>query len=217
MRINTRSVKKLAACLGICFLIAVTESFAQISFQIVPGKQAGAITARTSEADLRKIYGSQNVRSGEVVLGEGETVPGTIIYPNDPLKRLEIAWKNTKAKKSPDFVQFWGEKSLWKIAPGIGLGTSLKNLEQINGKGFVLFGFEWDYAGTVVSWSGGRLARRFGKNGELVTLRLNPQTFDNKALEKDLLAVAGDAEFSSKNKSMQKINPRIYSVIVKFP
>ncbi len=216
MNINIFLIKKLSACICICICIAVTDSFAQTSFQIIPGVKAGAINARTSEADLRKIYGSKNVRSGEIGLGEGETVPGAIIYPNDPRKRLEIAWKNTKLRKFPEFVQFSGEKSAWKITPGISLGTSLKTLEQINGKSFVLLGFEWDYSGSVVSWNGGKLSRRFGNESEIVLLRLSPQTY-NKALEKDLNAVVGDGEFSSKNKSMQKINPQVYFIIVKFP
>jgi hypothetical protein len=215
MSINITSIKKLAACFCICFFIAAANSFAQTSFQIVPGVNVGAINARTSEADLRKIYGSKNVRSGEVGLGEGETVPGTIIFPNSPNKRLEIAWKDTKKKKSPDFVQFGGEKSLWKIAPGIGIGTSLRTLEQINGKSFVLLGFEFDYSGTVVSWNGGNLARPFGNDGNFVTLRLMPVTYD-KISQKYMDSVVGDGEFSSKNKSMQKLNPKVYSVIVKF-
>lgn len=217
MSINKEPIKKLLACFCLCFFASALNAFAQTSFQIVPGAKVGAITARTSEADLRRIYGSKNVRSGEVGLGEGETVPGTILFPNDPRRRLEIAWKNAKTKKSPDFVQFSGEKSFWQIAPGIGLGTSLKTLERINGRGFTLLGFQWDYSGTVVSWNGGKLARRFGKDNEFVTLRLSPRTYENKALAKDLDAVVGDGEFSSKNKSMQKINPEIYFVIVKFP
>ena len=217
MSINMRSIRKLSACFCICFFIAASDSFAQTSFQIIPGKKVGAITSRTSEADLRKIYGSKNVQSGEVGLGEGETVPGTIIYPNDPRKRLEIAWKNTKMRKFPEFVQFFGEKSFWQITPGISLGTSLKTLEQINGKSFVLLGFQWDYSGTIISWNSGKLSRRFGKDSQLVTLRLSPQTFNSKALEKDLNAVIGDGDFCSKNKSMQKINPKVYFVIVKFP
>jgi len=215
MSINIKSIKKLAACFCICFFIAVANSFAQTSFQIIPGVKVGAITAQTSEADLKKIYGSKNVQSGDVGLGEGETVPGTIIYPNSPNKRLEIAWKDTEKKKSPDFVQFGGEKSLWKIAPGISIGTSLKTLEQINGKSFVLLGFGWDYSGTVVSWKGGKLARKFGDDGKFVTLRLIPVTYD-KLSRKYTDSVIGDGEFSSKHKSMQKLNPKVYSVIVKF-
>ena len=213
---NIKSIQKLAA--GFCALIfiAAVDCAAQTSFQIVPGVKAGAITARTSEADLRKIYGSKNVQSGEIGIGEGETVPGAIIYPNDPLRRLGIAWKDTKMKRFPDFVQFSGDRSLWKISPGIGLGTSLKTLEKINGRGFTLLGFQWDYSGTVVSWKGGKLSRVFGKDSKFVTLMLNPPIY-NKALEKDLNAVVGDGEFASKNKSMQKINPRVYYVVVKFP
>jgi len=215
MSINIKSVKKLSACLCICFFIAVSNSFAQTSFQIIPGVKVGAINAQTSETDLKKIYGSKNVQSGEIGLGEGETVPGTIIYPNSPDKRLEIGWKDIKGKKFPDFVQFGGEKSLWKIAPGISIGTSLKTLEQINGKSFVLLGFEFDYSGTVVSWNGGKLARKFGNDGKFVTLRLMPVTYD-KLSQKYMDSVIGDGEFSSKNKSMQKLNPKVYSVIVEF-
>lgn len=216
MSMNTKFIKNLAACFCICFVIAAGSAFAQTSFQIVPGVKFGAITARTSEADLKKIYGSKNVRRGDVGLGEGETVPGTIVFPNDPMKRIEIAWKNEKTRKSPDFIQFGGEKSLWKLAAGIGAGTSLKTIERINGKSFTLYGFGWDYSGTVVSWNGGKLARSFGKDGKLVTLRLNPGDFA-KALEKDYEATIGDGEFSSKNKSMQKLNPTVYHVIVNFP
>lgn len=216
MKTAVKSIKKLSAAFFICFFAAAANSFAQTSYQIIPGEKVGAITARTSEADLKKIYGSRNVQSGDVGLGEGETVPGTIIYPNDQRKRLEIAWKNTKLRKNPDFVQFSGDASLWKTSQGISLGTSLKTLERVNGKSFVLLGFGWDYAGTVVSWNGGKLARLMNKNGNLLTLRLSPQTSADNALAEDGDSVDGDVEFSSKNKSMQKINPQVYFVIVNF-
>lgn len=209
------SMKKLPTVFCIILLIGVVNAFAQVSFQIVPGVKAGAITARTTEADLRRIYGSRNVLIEEVGIGEGETVPGAIIYPNDPTRRLEIVWKDAKGKKNPDYVQFSGEKSLWKITNGVTLGTSLKTLEKMNGRAFTLLGFEWDYAGTVTSWKGGKLARTFGKNRDIVTLLLNPPNYENSALQKDYEAVSGDVEFSSKHKSMQKINPVVYYVIVK--
>ena len=37
------------------------------------------------------------------------------------------------------------------------LGTRLGRLTQLNGRPFTLSGFGWDYAGTVISWNGGRL------------------------------------------------------------
>ena len=216
MSIYIKFVKNLSAVFCIVFSIAAADAFAQkISFQIVPGVKAGAITARTTEADLRRIYGSRNVLSEEVGIGEGETVPGAVIFPNDPQRRLEIVWKDAKRKRNPDYVQFFGSKSLWQVSPGITLGTTLKTLEKINGRGFSLLGFGWDYAGTVTSWKGGKLSRAFGKDSKLVTLLLSPEREIDKNLEKDYEAVIGDGEFSSKNKSMQRLNPEVYMVIVK--
>lgn len=96
------------------------------------------------------------------------------------------------------------------------MGTSLKELEEINGKSFVLAGFEWDYSGAVFSWENGKLAKLFGNKGERGALRLSPKDFD-KVPRKDSDAVAGDGEFSSKNEAMQRINPRVYFIYLDFP
>lgn len=207
---------KICILLGIWLLTSVFNSFAQTSYTIVPGVSVGEITARTSKADLIRIYGSKNVRDAKIGLGEGEAVPGTVIFPNIPSKKLEIVWKDKKSKKSPEFIQLYGDKSLWKTKEGISLGTSLKELEKINGKPFVLAGFEWDYSGAFFSWNDGKLAKPFGNEGEKATLRLSPKDFD-KVLRKDLDAVVGDGQFSSANKAMQRINPRVYFMIVTFP
>lgn len=212
---NMKIINKIFICFSLCFFLGGINSFAQTSYTIVPGVKFGDITARTSEADLKRIYGEKNVESGEVGLGEGETLPGTILFPNDPNKTVAIAWKNEKTRKSPDFIQFAGDKSFWKISNGVTLGTSLKTLEQLNGKGFVLYGFQWDYSGELNSWNRGKLARTFGNKNEIVLLRLNPDY--DKASEKDLKAVVGDGNFSSKHKVMQKLNPKVDFIIVRFP
>jgi hypothetical protein len=210
MKKNVRKLERFFACLGICFIFGLTGAIAQ-TYTIVPGVRFGAITARTSEADLKRIYGRDNVRDVEVGLGEGETMPGTVVFPNDESKKIEIVWKDQKRKRSPDFIQFYGDRSVWKTSDGIGLGTSLKVLEKLNGRGFTLAGFQWDYSGTVLSWRGGKLARLFG---DKVTLRLNPNY--DKGPEKDLNAVMGDGGFPSKHKSMQRLNPKVDFMAVHF-
>lgn len=207
---------KFCFVFGICFLICVIDLSAQTSYTIVPGVRIGEITARTSKADLIRIFGSKNVRDAKIGLGEGETVPGTVIFPNNPSKSLEIVWKDKKSKKSPDFIQLSGDKSLWKTKEGIRLGTSLKELEKLNGKSFVLAGFEWDYSGAHFSWEGGKLAKAFGNKGEKLALRLSPKDYE-KVPRKDADAVLGDGEFSSANEAMQRINPRVYFIYVDFP
>jgi len=79
-----------------------------------------------------------------------------------------------------------------------------------------LTGFGWDYAGTVVSWSGGKLEQEFEKGGRVVLLRLSDQT-DYAASGEDAGTVLGDRDFPSNNRVMQKINPKVYQLIVEFP
>ncbi len=202
-------------CLLIC-IFGVSTTFAQNDFQIIPGIRAGAITSRISESQLKRIYGSKNVRSTRVGLGEGETVSGTVIFPNNSNKKIEIVWKNKRSKRNPEFIQLTGKSSIWKTTDGIGLGTSLKILERINGKSFTLAGFAWDYGGTVYSWDKGKLARIFGDESQKVTLRLGSESF-KKISEKEYESIMGDNGFSSDNTVMQKLNPVVYQMIFRFP
>ena len=140
MNMNLKQIKKIFVCFYLVLLAAVSSSLAQTSYTIIPGVRVGPITKRTSEADLKRIYGKGNVKDTEVGLGEGETVPGTVLFPDDPKRMIEIVWKDQKRKRSPESIHFYGEKKLWKTSEGIGLGTSLKELERLNGRGFELAG-----------------------------------------------------------------------------
>lgn len=203
-----------AAC---CFILSVTDLHAQNSYVIVPGVKVGGITRNSSESDLKRIYGRRNVRDTQVDLGEGEMETGTAIYPNDSAKTIEIVWKDAARKRFPKRIQLTGDaRSIWKTRHGITLGTSLKQLERINGRTFELLGFGWDYAGTVVSWKGGKLERAFGKDNEAITIRLGDSP-NQKLSVAESESVMGDREFSSGNRVMRKINPKIYQIIISFP
>ena len=101
-------------------------------------------------------------------------------------------------------------KSRWETTDGISLRTSLKELEQLNGKPFRLFGFDVDYEGTVRSWEGGNLAKELGDSGVFIRLKPSKKT---RATSDELNTVAGAAEFLSNNPVMQKANPEIYQII----
>src|SRR5215217_6701264 len=53
------------------------------SWQIIPGRSAGPLTATSSEADLEKRYGTSAVKPVRIELGEGESTPGTVLFPGD--------------------------------------------------------------------------------------------------------------------------------------
>ena len=168
----------------------------------------GKINSKISEADLIRIYGPKSVIQGTLDVGEGETMPATIIFASLPQRRLEIAWKDEPGRKLPARIQIEGNKSLWHTTQGITLGTSLKTLEKLNDKPFLLAGFGWDYSGTVTSWNQGHLEQSL----KSIVLRLAPPE-RNEVPSKDEEGVEGDGNFSSAEPSMQKINPVVYQII----
>lgn len=180
---------------------------------IVPGMQAGPITAVTTLADLRRIYGDANVRVEEVDVGEGETAPGATVYPDDSLRRVQVAFRDS-AGTVPRFVTIRGDTSAWHTDAGVTLGTRLSRLAQLNGRPFVLLGFGWDYAGTVVSWNGGRLAPGDSGAGRFI-VRLRPTVTGPVAdsLARDVL---GDREYASDRPSMARLEPAVYELLTIF-
>jgi hypothetical protein len=46
----------------------------------------------------------------------------TILFPNDPARRLKIQWKNKKARRNPDIINIEDEHSTWSVA-GVSIGT----------------------------------------------------------------------------------------------
>jgi hypothetical protein len=176
---------------------------------IVPGERVGKITRHTSEEDIARVYGAQNVRRASIYVGEGESVPGTILYPADSTKRLEILWSDDSARTTPSAVMLTGDSSQWKTREGISLGTTLMQIEKINRRPFLLAGFEWDYGGTVVGWNHGRLEEMDG-----MLLRLYPDRTMFASPEYQM--VVGDRDFSSGHPAMQKLNPRVYQMIISF-
>src|SRR5687768_4904729 len=78
-----------------------------------PGTRAGALRRGGAELDLVRAYGAENVRDTLVALGEGETARGTILYPDDPQRRLEIVWGDAAAKREPRRIILRGEGSRW--------------------------------------------------------------------------------------------------------
>jgi hypothetical protein len=195
--------------LGAAFLLPGSHSeVPDTNWAIDLDGKIGKINSKISEADLLKMYGPKNVTHGTLDVGEGETMPATIIFASLPQQRLEIAWRDEPGRKFPTRIQIGGKKSLWHTTQGITLGTSLKILEKLNDKPFLLAGFSWDYSGTVTSWNQGHLEQGL-KN---VVLRLAPPE-ESEASSKDEESVLGDGNFSSADPSMQKINPVVYQLI----
>ena len=173
-----------------------------------------AVHSTDTEADLIQRYGADNVRRETIALGEGESEPGTTLFASDPLRRVEIMWGDTIEFRRPDRVEIRGRASRWVVAPGVSLGTTLAALERLNGRPFLLFGFGWDYSGTVNSWDGGRLDSLWSRAAgaqELVGLRVGATMNAGDATS---IAVDGGKLFKSSHPGMAARQPEVYDLWV---
>lgn len=187
------------------------------SWLVVPGVRVGPIVAGTTLADLIKIYGPASVQEASIDVGEGDLHPGAVVYSGDPSRKAEIVWKDANRKRLPERIIVTGyhmSKSLWRTSEGITIGTTVKQLERLNGRSFLLLGFDWDYTGTVTSWRNGKLQKPLGQK---LTLRLDHSTPDpSKIVGQAYRSVVGDQEVRSDFWVMQTLNPRVYQMVISF-
>lgn len=122
----------------------------------------GPIRATTTEADLRRIFGAANVRRETIPMAEGQEVAATVVYPNDPARRLEVTWSDPARRTRIESagVRAFGEErrgTAWRGPANLRVGSTLADVERANGRPFTVGGFGWDYGGYVLDWRGGRL------------------------------------------------------------
>jgi hypothetical protein len=181
---------------------------------ILASRASASINPHTIRADLVRAFGPSNVVDQDGDVGEGETEPGIVVFPKDAQRSIEILWKDPDKKTKPNWATISGKRSLWHGVRGMSLGTSLSELERLNGRAFKPAGFGWDYSGTVTSWENGVLASELdGGHGRHI-LRLDSRT--PETVDKDVAQVEGEYDFSSNHPVTQKLNPRAYQVIWEF-
>jgi hypothetical protein len=178
-------------------------------WMVVPGERLGPIPVDVSEKDLRDRFGAQ-VQNSPYALGEGSYVPGTILFPRDPTRRIEIAWRDTVGRRGLKTVRFEGDASVWELEGRIRLGTDLFELERLNGGPFTMAGFGWDQQGVVLSWEGGALTSSMRG----VYLYLVPSS--KKLATEAYRRVAGDKALPSDDGDLRVIDPRVARIVVAF-
>jgi hypothetical protein len=68
----------------------------------------------------------------------------------------------------------------------------------------------------VSSWQSGKLAKDLEGNGRVI-LRLGYSDAQSGELRSQIEQVVGDGEFRSSHSAMQKLNPRVYEIVWRFP
>ena len=121
--------------------------------------------------------------------------PKSVVYPKDPKRRLEVMCQD-------------GGKRARPVAPlGVRIGSTLEELEKIDGKPFGIAGFGGLLDG-MVSFSGtlDKLPGGCSLGGSMEpTAKLPKRTMDK---------ISGDDGFQSSNPVMRQAKPRLHQVEV---
>lgn len=171
--------------------------------QVIPGERVGAVTAATTHQDLVALFGAANLTDQQVNVGEGMTEAGTVVNPGSD-RSFTVMWAD-ETRTKPSVVRNLGPA--WKTPQGIGVGTSFADLKQALGN-FQLYGFGWDYGGTVVL-EGSQLAQYDG----LLILRVQPAASTGE--ESDAYqAVQGETLYPSSDRNFESLDLKVKEVIV---
>jgi hypothetical protein len=168
---------------------------------------SGAFARDSHHLKLIMTYDRKNVDFSEVDSGSGKTM-ASILYPNDPKRRLEVWWSGVDKRKDIYLIAINGS-STWMGPGGLRLGLSLSDLEKLNRKPFKLRGFDKDNAIAVIDWEGGALTALPG--GCKAGVTLNAQA---KAPAEVLAVLPADREVSSADAALRAVRPAVTEILI---
>jgi hypothetical protein len=147
-------------------------------------------------------------RNFEVEASDGTKVPASVLFPNNPRRRLEVWWSNPAARSEIHLIVIGGQ-STWTAPGGMRLGQTLDQVEKLNHKPFKLKGFDKDRMATVSDWDGGALAALPGDCNPGLSLRADP-----KAPAGAISALSADKEYSSSDPAIRAAKPTVSEILI---
>ncbi len=152
---------------------------------IVVGERVGPIEKGMTLFGLKTMFGGGKVKAVKIPGAEGEEIDGVRLFGGTD-REIEIIFNPEGDEKEIWDVRIIGKG--WKFANGLTPKMSIAELEKINGKPYLVSGFDWDYGGWA-NFEGGKLE---GK----VSIRFSPEGDVDQSL-------SGDKQIPSTNKKLR--------------
>ncbi len=172
------------------------EEDISIDRNIIPNESVGLITSSTTKSALNKLYDKGNIR---------ETIKGTEVIFDNTADNITIEWND--GNLTPKIIRIENLNSNWKTKEGVGIGSTIKEVEKANGKPFTIYGYEIDayLAGTVKNWNSGNLQG------------LNLQFKITKEIPVEVyMEMIGDRGILSNNPLLEKAGLQVENITVGF-
>jgi hypothetical protein len=167
----------------------------------------GVFGKESSHLKLATRFDSRNLTFTEVDGPEGSRLMASVLFPDDPRRRLEVLWQNEAARADTHLIVINGQ-STWTAPKGLRLGLALAALERLNGKPFKISGFDQPSGGSVSDWQGGALEKLPG--GCRLGIRLTPDAKATEAARNDVVG----KDFMSNDAKMRAVRPIIAEIII---
>jgi hypothetical protein len=183
-----------------------------------PVSCTGPFARDADEAAVRSTFGDSSTSTGEIYIGEGFSETGTVLFPDDPARRIEILWHDPEARARPSAIILRGTSTHLVAHPAkpismlLAIGASLAVVETANGRPFEILGFDWDYGGTAFNWLGGALAGT--EDDCIVSLRFDSEPDAPRHAHSE---VSGDQVFLSSDAAMRAVSPTVSSITLAWP
>ena len=110
-----------------------------------------------TEDDLRARFGAENVVRDQVIFFDDGPQETTVVFPDDPSRRLFVTWFDPENGPPPGGVRITDLDSRWRTIDGLSTGDPLRAVEQANGWPFRLNPLTFEGGGRIRSWGQGRL------------------------------------------------------------
>jgi hypothetical protein len=169
---------------------------------------SGIFAKDSDHLKLTAAFDSKNITFTDVEASDGTKIPASVLFPNDPKRRLEVWWSNRTARSDIRLIIIGGQ-STWTAPGGMRIGQSLDQVEKLNHKPFKLKGFDKDRIATVSDWDGGALAALVGDCKAGLSLRAGPKTSADATS-----ALAADKEYSSADPAIRAAKPTVSEILI---
>lgn len=163
----------------------------------------GPFAADTTHAKLMAEFGARNVVFKDVVTASDVKTQATVVFDDDPTRRLVVYWKDNKTRAKPASISIEAP-STWTGPGDVRNGLTLKDLERLNGGGFSIKGF-----GSI---GGGEIADLKGQFADVpgdCSLKIKLEPGIANPLPPRFASVTGDQLIPSKNLVLRRVRPQV--------
>lgn len=182
----------------------------RLNWVIQPGRSLALIALDSSEASLIERFGAFNVLPTQIKLDAGEPYPASVLFPRDASKRIALVWRDSVRRSGVAVAVVRGERSFWSLPGGLGLGSTVTELEKRNGRALLLTGLGPAHTGQVLGWNNGALA------GSLARVNLQLGEYNYALLSAPARQQLLVGPYLSSLRAVQLLNPAVVEFRVQF-